>query len=254
MARSRHRSCRLPGHAKIASSQVPPESRTDLLPHNNLMRGRQLLVLSQHVYRIDRPLHIPAGLRSQRSYPKPPLLPSQLSRIGSILPCVSPSAPNQPRNSPRRRPGLMPLSAWGGRRGFALRSSTAIMRRVMTRGRCGSSCRVSSARRRIRGGFVTIGKSSETPGFSRKRHKHQAETSESSGKPWLTGSQESPHLIARQPGRRESERLSFGVDSPMCPCRNGLVACCGLGARPGKGKVPARGTRATKQPPSTRRV
>jgi hypothetical protein len=132
-------------------------------------------------------------------------------------PCVPPSPPSKPLNSPRRRPGLMPLSARHGRRGFALRSSTALIRRAMTRGKCWSSGKASSAGRRTRGGLVTIRKSSETLGFSRERHKRQAETSESSGKSWLTGSQESPHPVVRQPGRAGSERRGTRVEFRRAP-------------------------------------
>jgi hypothetical protein len=54
-------------------------------------------------------------------------------------------------------------------------------------------------------------------GLLRTRHKRQAETSESSGKSGLTGTQERPHPIAREPGRAGSERLGERVESRGAP-------------------------------------
>ena len=137
-------------------------------------------------------------------------------RTGSMPPCVPPLPPSKPPNSPRHRLWLRPLSARGGRRGLAIRSSTTISRRLMIRGRCGSSCRVSSVGRRTRGGFATIRKSSERLGFPRRRRKRQAcecRSSKPSGKSGLTGSQERPHPIARQPARRGSDH--WGRESTL---------------------------------------
>ena len=190
-------------------------------------------------HRFDRPLCKPDGRRSPRAGPKRPPFPSRLSRIGSMPPCVPASPPSKPLKSPRRRPWLRPLLARGGRRGCALRFSTALIRRVMTRGRCGSSGRASSAGRRTRGGFVTIRKPSETLGFSRKKYKRQAETSESSGKSGLTGSQEesAPRSAASPDGpgaKLDSAEPSWSLAAPLR-----WLAIGGLGnqGRPGRGRT-----------------
>ena len=176
---------------------------------------------SSHVYWIDGPLHKPDSWRSLRACAKSPPLPSQLSRIGVHAALRATIAAKQAaefaKNAPARADATLGPAWTPWFRTCSTAHRQRLIRRAMTRGKCWSSGKASSAGRRTRGGLVTIRKSSETLGFSRERHKRQAETSESSGKSWLTGSQESPHPVVRQPGRAGGERRGTRVEFRRAP-------------------------------------